>query len=71
MCVCFFFVQRYILRNFPFDAKKNLREFISLSGAKYVSSALVHIAVLEENDIPKTQPEMTVRRCFFCLLFFF
>jgi hypothetical protein len=51
---------QYILRNFPFDAKKNLREFISLSGAKYVSSALVHIAVLEENDIPKTQPEMTV-----------
>jgi len=51
---------QYIIRNFPFDAKKHLRQFISLSSAKYVSSALVHIAVLEENDIPKTQPEMTV-----------
>jgi len=51
---------QYILRNFPFDAKKHLREFISLSGPKYISSALVHIAVLEESDIPKTQPEMTV-----------
>lgn len=50
----------YILRNFNIDGKKHLKEFIALSGAKYVSSALVHIAVLEENDIPKTQPEMTV-----------
>lgn len=45
-------VTQYILRNFPFDAKRNLLEFVSLTGPRFVSSALTHIAVFKENQIP-------------------
>ncbi len=50
---------QYILRTFPFDTKRNLREFVPLTGVKFIAQALAHIAVLKEDTFP-TPAEQTV-----------
>jgi hypothetical protein len=50
---------QYILRTFPFDTKRNLREFVGLTGVKFIAQALAHIAVLKEDTFP-TPAEQTV-----------
>ena len=47
---------QYILKTFPFDPKRNLREFISLTGSKFIAMALSHVAKLRE--------EVRMERCF-------
>jgi hypothetical protein len=46
-------ITQFILKNFSgLDPRRNLVEFVSLSGPRFVSSALTHIAVLKEGQIP-------------------
>ena len=43
---------QFILKSFPFDPKRNLREFISLTGSKFIAMALMHVALLDEKSFP-------------------
>ncbi len=43
---------QFILRTFPFDTKRNLREFVPLTGVKFIAQALAHIALLKEDQLP-------------------